>query len=154
MIARAIPTVLLLLSAASSGQARQHHAWRITYLAGLRIENGVETPLWLDATLRVAARGESLVATLVTDTPAGGPPRPTRRSAARTPSGPDVTFETRSKAAFRSSDGGDHDLDVVNTWVVRPRGGASDAHSSATRSTTGCWPSPATPAASRKAINS
>lgn len=116
---------LVVLLALSHGalQAQQPSlagAWKITYPAGMRIEDGVATPIMATGSLTVQPAGDSLIATLATDPGPDMPARPPLRLAAK--SGPgEATFIGRSKATINVN-GAEHEAAVTSTWVLRAKG--------------------------------
>lgn len=94
--------------------------WRITYTAGVRMENGMSTPIMGSGTLTIALQGDSLVGELVTDSSAGLPSRPPARLAATVSAG-EATFTSRSKATVNIN-GNRQEATAVSTWTLRASG--------------------------------
>jgi hypothetical protein len=94
--------------------------WRITYTAGLRMENGMSTAIMGSGTLTIVAQGDSLIGELVTDSSAGLPPRPPARLAATASTG-EATFTSRSKAMVNIK-GNRQEATAVSTWTLRASG--------------------------------
>lgn len=94
--------------------------WRISYQAGMRLENGAATPLMATGTLTVAVKGDSLIGTLVTDPAQGFPRRPPTRLAAAAGAGA-VVFVSRSRATLNIN-GERTAATALSTWRLRARG--------------------------------
>lgn len=94
--------------------------WSVSYAGGMRIENGERVPMNVSGTLTVVAEGDSLVATLKSEPPAGAPPgaanRPPARFAARTVAGK-VTFVHRSEATLNMN-GEQSRRTAISTYVL------------------------------------
>ncbi len=89
--------VVVALAVSSSALVAQQQPlvgeWSVSYTAGMRIENGVATPMTATGTLAVVAQGDSLIGTLTMnptgDMPARPPPAsPRSRPMAPSPSPP------------------------------------------------------------------
>jgi hypothetical protein len=94
--------------------------WRITYTAGVRMENGFSTPVMAAGTLTIAVRGDSLIGELVTDSSPGLPPRPLARLVATASAG-EATFTSRSRATVNIN-GTRQEATAVSTWTLRASG--------------------------------
>jgi len=90
--------------------------WSVSYVGGMRIENDQRVPLTVKGVLSIAAEGDSLVATLKTEPPAGAPARPPARFAARSVSGK-VTFTHRSEATLNMN-GEESKRISISTYVL------------------------------------
>jgi hypothetical protein len=114
--------VLLVLShgALHAQQSPLAGAWKVTYPAGMRIENDVATPIMATGSLTVQPAGDSLIATLTTDRAPDMPARPPLRLAAKSGSA-EATFIGNSKATINVN-GAEHEAAVVSTWVLRAQG--------------------------------
>lgn len=73
--------------------------WSVSYVGGMRIENGERTPMTVKGVLTVATEGDSLIATLKTEPMEGQPARPPARFAGKSTAGK-VTFIQRSEATL------------------------------------------------------
>lgn len=116
---------LVIVLALSHGalQAQQQPlagSWQVTYPAGMRIENGVETPLIATGSLTIEPRADSLIATLATDPSPDMPPRPPLRLAAKAGTG-EATFVAHSKGTINMN-GNEREIAVTSTWVLRATG--------------------------------
>lgn len=94
--------------------------WRISYQAGMRLENGAATPIMASGTLTVEAKGDSLIGVLVTDSVPGFGPRPPARLVARA-SGTETAFVSRTQATLRFN-GTEREATAVSTWRLRASG--------------------------------
>jgi hypothetical protein len=94
--------------------------WQVTYPAGMRIENDVETPIIATATLTIEAQGDSLIANLATHPSGDMAPRPPVRLAAKAGAG-DATFTGQSKATLNIN-GAKREATAISTWVLRAKG--------------------------------
>jgi hypothetical protein len=114
--------VLLVLShgALHAQQQPLAGAWHITFPAGMRIEDGVTTPIMATGSLTVQPAGDSLIATLATDPGPDMPARPPLRLAAKSGSA-ETTFIGLSKATINMN-GAEHEASVTSTWVLRAKG--------------------------------
>jgi hypothetical protein len=84
---------LLLALTATSLSAQSHPLvgdWAVSLASGMRIENGVETPIMQSGSMKIVSQGDSLIATLTMQPVEGRPVRPPSRMAARTATGPSV----------------------------------------------------------------
>jgi hypothetical protein len=107
-------------SALTAQQAPLVGAWRISYPGDLRIRNGVADPVMMNATLTVQAKGDSLIADLVTDSAPNRPARPALHLAGKA-GNPEAVFITRSKATLNLN-GNAQEANVINTWKLAARG--------------------------------
>jgi hypothetical protein len=118
------PTIALLLILSGLGLPAQQPSlvgtWRISYPAGMRVENGMSTPIMASGTLTIEARGDSLIGELVTDSTAGLPPRPPAHLAAATSAG-EATFVSRTQAKVNIN-GELSERTAVSTWSLRAKG--------------------------------
>lgn len=94
--------------------------WLVHFQAGMRIENGDETPIFADGTLTVRPAADSLIGTLATDPAPGMPARPAVRLAAKSTAG-EARFVAHSKATINVN-GSESEADVVSTWVLQAKG--------------------------------
>jgi hypothetical protein len=94
--------------------------WTITYPWHLERENGVVKPFMETAQLTVEARGDSLIATVVTThTSAYSPRRPFRLAA---PSGSaEPTFVMRDQVTLNMR-GATSTTTAITTWIMKPAG--------------------------------
>lgn len=99
------PSLLLLPALVLPGtMVAQGHpligTWRVNAPAGTSITRDGATAIYAEGTFTVEAKGDSLIATLVTQPIAGGAQKPPLRFAVRPPTSGDVTFiaptETRT----------------------------------------------------------
>lgn len=115
--------VVVLTLCSSALQAQQQPlvgAWQISYPAGLRIENGAPTPIMATGWLTIEAKGDSLIAELVTDPSPDLPVRPPARLAAKASAG-DATFISRTTATLNIN-GAEREATAVGTWMLGARG--------------------------------
>ena len=96
-------------------------SWRLTYPAGMRIDNGVPTPIIAGGTLTVTERGDSLIGSLLTDPIPDVPARPPAHLAAPKSSGDEAVFIARSEATLNMN-GEEQTATVVSTWRLVARG--------------------------------
>ena len=111
--------VLALTLCGSTIQAQQSPlvgTWQVSYTAGMRIENGMQTLIMATGALTIAAEGDSLVATLVTDASPDIPARPPARMVARATTG-DAVFHSKSKATININ-GQEREATSVNVWTL------------------------------------
>jgi len=114
-------TLLLVLSA--SPLVAQHPlvgAWQVSFPAGVRLENGIATPIAASGVLTVVAQGDSLIGNLIIDLAPEGPARPPLRLAALAGEG-EATFVSRTKATIIRN-GGQTEAGVTSTWTLGVRG--------------------------------
>ena len=115
--------VVLLTLCNCALQAQQQPlvgVWRISYTGGMRIEDGVATPIMATGTLTIEAKADSLVANLVTEPAPDLPARPPVRVATKAGAG-DATFTAHTKATININ-GAEREATVVSTWVLRAKG--------------------------------
>ena len=115
--------VVLLTLCHGALQAQQSPlagAWLVNLQAGMRIEDGVATPLFATGTLTVQSVADSLIGTLATNPAPDMPARPPVRLAAKASTG-EATFIAHSKATINVN-GAEHEANVVSTWVLRATG--------------------------------
>ncbi len=119
---RTIALAFILCSPALQAQQRPSltGVWRISYPAGLRLENGEPRLVMANGTLTIAARGDSLVGHLVADSTPGLPRRPPARLAGRASAG-EAIFTSRTKATLNVN-GTRSEATAVSTWILRARG--------------------------------
>ncbi len=90
--------VLLTFPAALGAQAHPLVGnWDIELPGGMRMENGVVTPIMVKGTLAVVVQGDSLVGTLTAEPTEGRPARPPARLAAKNAPG-QIKFSQSSEA--------------------------------------------------------
>ena len=117
--------VFALALAASSLQAQQHPlvgSWQVSFLAGMSIENGVETPIIGTGTLTIEAQGDSLIGTLVRDLIPEIGERPPARLAG-VADGEVVTLISATTANL-TVNGASQTAPVVSTWKLTAKGDA------------------------------
>jgi len=115
--------VIALALACSTLQAQQHQlvgTWQVSFVAGISIENGVETPILGGGTLTIEVQGDSLIGTLSRDPMPGVADRPPARLAGRLEDGA-VTLVSESKATIQMN-GEERESAVVSTWVLNANG--------------------------------
>lgn len=98
--------------------------WQVELQAGMRIEDGVPTPIRAKGLLTVVEVGDSLVATLKMDPNPDLPPRPESRFAAARQTGASVTFVQHSQAQLSTNDESPRTVAVVSTWRLTVAGSA------------------------------
>jgi hypothetical protein len=86
----------------------------------MRIENGTPTAITRTGKLTVAAQGDSLIATLVTDPADGHPNRPDVRLATKAGTG-DAVFVQRSTAKLNIN-GAEQEAISISTWTLIAKG--------------------------------
>lgn len=114
---------LFLLLVATPLAAQQNAlvgTWKVTYVAGVRMENGEATPINANGVLTVEAKGDSLIGVLVGEPVAGRPARPPLRLAGRSGAAP-VRFLSEGKATL-SQNGADREATVHTTWTLSVAG--------------------------------
>jgi hypothetical protein len=115
-------TFLLSLAVGSSVLSAQQQpligAWQVSYTAGMRIENGMSTPLMATGLLTIVVKGDSLVGELAINPSPDVPARPPTRLTARLTNGSPVTFMSRSEATLNIN-GEERKATVVGTWTLR-----------------------------------
>ena len=118
---RTLVALLMLCHGALSAQQQPLvGTWLVNFQAGMRIEDGVATPIIGTGTLTVEAAGDSLIGTLATTPAPDMPARPPVRLAAKASTG-EATFIAHSKATINVN-GAEHEANVVSTWVLRAKG--------------------------------
>lgn len=118
---RAIVCILVLCSSALPAQQQPLvGVWQVSFPVGARIQNGTPTPIMATGVLTVEAKGDSLVADLVTDPSPDLPARPPIRLAARAGTG-DAVFISRSKATIRANES-EREATVMSTWTIGAKG--------------------------------
>jgi hypothetical protein len=65
-------------------------AWTVSFAVGMRMENGVETPIVQSGSMKIESKGDSLIATVAMQPIEGRPARPPSRMAAKIGSTPSV----------------------------------------------------------------
>ena len=95
--------------------------WKVSYVAGTRMENGAATNIPGTAKLIIQVQGDSLIARLVPD-PIEGTSRPESRMAAKTGAGT-VVFVQRG-AARVNINGEQKDVTSISTWTLTAKGDA------------------------------
>ena len=93
--------------------------WQVSYTAGMMMQDGVQTPLMATGTLTIAAEGDSLVGTLVSDPSEHMPARPPARLAAG--KAPGAAFVSRTKATINVN-GNERETTAVSTWKLSAQG--------------------------------
>ncbi len=94
--------------------------WLVNFQAGMRIEDGMATPLFATGTLTIQPVADSLIGTLATNPAPDMPARPPVRLAAKASTG-EATFIAHGKATINVN-GAEHEANVVSTWVLRAKG--------------------------------
>ena len=94
--------------------------WQISYPVGMRLENGTAEPIMATGTLTIAARGDSLIGELVTDSTPGLPGRAPARLLGRASVG-EAVFTSNSKVTVNVN-GTRSQGTAVSTWTLRARG--------------------------------
>ncbi len=117
-------TIILALALSSTTLSAQQAplvgTWRITYAGEMRVRNGVADPVMVNATLTVQPQGDSLIASLVTDSSSTLPNRPPLRLATKAGGG-DAIFLSNSKATLNMN-GDERQVTVLNTWTLSVKG--------------------------------
>src|SRR5262245_12560710 len=108
--------VVALVVCGSSLQAQQAPVgtWEISYQAGKRIENGMETAIMATGTLTIEVQGDSTIGTLVITPSADMPARPPQRMAGAN-SQPTV-LHAQGKATINTN-GVERELKSTSTWT-------------------------------------
>jgi hypothetical protein len=112
--------VALFGSALEAQQPSLVGTWRISYTAGMRVENETSTPIMGSGTLTIEQRGDSLIGDLVTDPSAGLPQRPPAHLAAVTSAG-EAVFTSRTTATVNIN-GDRRETTAISTWTLRASG--------------------------------
>lgn len=115
--------VALMLGGATTAPAQQSPlvgTWKVSYIAGMMIENGIQTPLHATGTLELLAQGDSLVGTLTMDPTPDMPARPPSRLAGKATAG-EVTLVSHTKAVL-SRNGEEFEANAVSTWTLSAKG--------------------------------
>jgi len=115
---RSLALILFALSASAleAQQAPLVGTWRISYPAGMRIENGTPTPIMATGTLTIKVQHDSLIGDLRTDPAPGRPKRPRVRLAAAT-SADTAVFTSHTKATVNIN-GNIREATAVSTWTL------------------------------------
>ena len=118
-----LTTLLTLSTFLPAGPGTEPHplvgAWTVDFPGGMRIQNGVSTPIRLIGRLTVEAQGDSLIGILVTD-PSTQASRPPLRLAAKAASG-NVAFVSRSPVTVNIN-GAEQQGVAVATWTLGATG--------------------------------
>jgi hypothetical protein len=119
---RTLAVVFMLCSSALQAQQRQPlvGVWHIGYPVGMRLENGVAEPIMATGTLTIAARGDSLVGELVTDSTPGLPRHAPTHLLGR-PGVGEAVFTSSSKVTVNVN-GNRSQGTAVSTWTLRASG--------------------------------
>ena len=115
-------TLLTLLSFLTGITPAPHPlvgAWKVDFPGGMRVQNGVSTPIRLTGKFTVEAQGDSLIGTLVAD-PSDQGTRPPLRLAAKSMDG-SVTFVSRSPVTVNMN-GVEQKGTAVATWTLGVEG--------------------------------
>jgi hypothetical protein len=115
--------VIALTLACSTLQAQQHPlvgTWQVSFVAGMSIENGVETPILGGGHLTIEVQGDSLIGTLNRDPVPGIADRPPARLAGVAADGA-VTFLSLSTANINMN-GMERTAAVTSTWRLQANG--------------------------------
>jgi hypothetical protein len=130
MPGRTLPSLLLLTGALIGGYgsaAAQANpivgTWKVTFVAGTRMENGTASTINGTGKLIVQAQGDSLIARLIPD-PIEGAARPESRLAAPSGGGK-VTFVSRGQASVNMN-GEVKEVTSISTWILTAKGDALD----------------------------
>ena len=94
-------------------------SWKVTFVAGTRIENGTPTNIKGSGKLLVQRQGDSLIARLVSD-PIDGAARPELRLAGPNAAG-QVVFTSKGKAQVNMN-GDVKEVTSISTWTLTARG--------------------------------
>lgn len=113
-------SILIAGGAPLAAQSPLVGSWRVTYPAGARIENGERTLIMANATLQLAAAGDSLVGTLANDPSPDMPERPPIRLAGLASTGA-VSLVSHSTGVINSN-GEERKITVISTWSLEVRG--------------------------------
>jgi hypothetical protein len=117
---RALALALALCGSTLKAQQPLVGGWRISFPAGMRMTNGSAETLMATGTLTIAARGDSLIGMLATDSGAGLASRPALRLAG-TASGALARLVAHSKATINLN-GNVQEATAVSTWTLRAIG--------------------------------
>jgi hypothetical protein len=114
-----IRTILLCLvlgaSTISAQQSSLMGTWNLSYPGGMRIENGVATPLIVTGVLTVVVAGDSLIGDLITNPSDALPARTPARLAAPLIDGGEAVFVSHSEATLNMN-GESGKATVISTW--------------------------------------
>jgi hypothetical protein len=109
----------LLLPGALAAQAQPLvGSWAVTVPAGMRMENGVATPMQATGALTVRVEGDSLIGTLKMEPIEDAPDRPATRLTAKFATGGAVVFISRSVA----SNGQGETATLISTYSLEATG--------------------------------
>jgi hypothetical protein len=95
--------------------------WKVTYPWHIEVVNGVVTPTMEIGKLTVEARGDSLVATLITDASPQFARRRLLHFAALAGSNASTTFVMRDLVTMNMG-GAEQQATAVSTWILSPAG--------------------------------
>ena len=115
--------VLLLVLSASTAHAQNQSlvgSWKVTYPAGMRMENGTPTTIMATGSLTISAKSDSLVADLVNDPSPDVPARPPAHLAGKRGPG-ETVFASRTKATININ-GSAEEAIAVSTWKLQAKG--------------------------------
>lgn len=120
-MSRMIPVALVLVLTAQPALAQGSlvGTWKVSYPAATSVQNGVQTLIMGTGTLRVEARGDSLVGELVSDSVAGFPPRPPTRMTG--PAGRGVVSLLAHLTGTIEVNGESRTVSVTSTWALEAR---------------------------------
>jgi hypothetical protein len=108
----------------TQGLAGQQHpivgTWKLSYPAGMRVENGAPTVITGTGTLSVVVKGDSLIGTLVQDPLDDGTRRPDARLTGAAGHG-EVTLIQLSKATLNMN-GAERQVTSTSTWKLTVAG--------------------------------
>ena len=113
--------VVALALCGSSLQAQQSLAgtWDVSYQAGMRIENGEETPIIANGTLTIEVTADSTIATLLITPGPEMPARPPQRMAAANHQ--PTVLVVHGKATINTN-GVERELKSTSTWTLSASG--------------------------------
>jgi hypothetical protein len=112
---RALLFCCIVTGSALSAQQQLVGKWQLSFPAGMRIENGVATPLMATGVLTIEAKGDSLLGELITNPSADVPSRPPTHLAAPATTAGQAVFVSHSEATVNRN-GEQQKATVVSTW--------------------------------------
>lgn len=124
MIRALLSLIVLSTTTLAAQQSPLVGAWKVTYAAGMRMENGEVTPIMATGTLTIDATGDSLIGTLAADPSPDLTARPPARLAAKAGPGA-VAFVSRRQAKLNAN-GHETEVTAVSTWDLHATGDTLD----------------------------
>lgn len=118
---RALVMLALVASPLSAQEAPHVGKWKVTFPAGMRVENGSATAINGTGTLTIERVNDSLIGTLVVDPIPDLPARPNNRMAAKADGGAEVTFTSIANGTV-TINGEDRPITTVSTWKLQVKG--------------------------------